>query len=358
MTEIEGVVRDLIEKIKRSSGIDTRFVVLDFSAKKKGTVAHIEFKASSDFVARAIHQFFEIHKSVLGSSVIYTVKLLSRQIDKARAFAICNVSVAPLRHSPSHKSEQTTQFLIGETADILEVESNSWIRIRLHLDGYIGWVGSNQIVPVSEKEYRRWSKGKKVTTQELISGLRKEPKLSSVCVREFLTGTYLPAKKKMKNWFQVGLPDGTEGWMPSSSAIRSNGNGANVSSEEIISTAKKFMGISYVWGGRSPKGFDCSGLTQTVFRLHGIELPRDASLQWRCGKDVGKDTNDFAEGDLLFFSSRENRITHVGIYLGEEESIIHSSGFVRINSLNPSHPLHDERLSSMFVGARRLGNIN
>jgi hypothetical protein len=358
LTEIEGVVRDLIEKIKRSSGIDTRFVVLDFSAKKKGTILHIEFKASSDFVARAIHQFFEKHKSGLGSSVIYTVKLLTRQIDKANAIAICNVSVAPLRHAPSHKSEQITQFLIGETADILEVESNNWVRIRLHLDGYVGWVGANQIVPVSEKEYRRWSKEKKVTTLELISGLREEPRWSSVCVREFLAGTYLPAKKKMKNWLQVGLPDGTEGWMPSSSAIRSNGNGENVSSEEIISTAKKFLGISYVWGGRSTKGFDCSGLTQTVFRLHGIELPRDASLQWKCGKDVGKDTSEFVEGDLVFFSARKNRITHVGIYLGDEGSIIHSSGFVRINSVNPSHALYDERLSTMFVGARRLGKIN
>ena len=358
MTEIEGVVRDLIEKIKRSSGIDTRFVVLDFSAKKKGTILHIEFKASSDFVARAIHQFFEKNKSILGSSIIYTVTLLARQIDKAKTFAICNVSVAPLRHAPSHKSEQVTQFLIGETADILEAKSNKWTRIRLHLDGYVGWVGANQIVQASEKEYRHWSKEKKVTTLELISSLREEPKRGSVCVREFLAGTYLPTKKKIKNWLQISLPDGTEGWMPSSSAIRLNGNGENVTSEDIISTAKKFLGISYVWGGRSTKGFDCSGLTQTVFRLHGVELPRDASLQWTCGKDVGKDTGEFVEGDLVFFRSRENRISHVGIYLGDEELIIHSSGFVRINSLNPSHPLFEERLSSMFVGARRLGNIN
>lgn len=358
MTEIEGVVRDLIEKIKRSTGIDTRFVVLDFTAKKKGTVLHVEFKASSNFVARAIHQFFEKHKSDLGSSVVYTVRLLNRQIDKSKAFAICNVSVAPLRHGPSHKSEQINQFLIGETADILEVESNNWIRIRLHLDGYVGWVGGNQIVAASDKVYRRWSNEKKVTTLELISGLREEPKWSSVCVREFLAGTYLPAKKKLKNWLQVGLPDGTEGWMPFPSAIRSNGTGKIVSSEEIISTAKKFLGVSYVWGGRSTKGFDCSGLTQTVFRMHGIELPRDASLQWRCGKDAGKDPSKFVEGDLVFFSARENRITHVGISLGDEESIIHSSGFVRINSLNPSHALYDEKLCSMFVGARRLGEIN
>lgn len=358
MTEIEGVVRDLIEKIKRSSGIDTRFVVLDFAVKKKGTVVHIDFKASSDFVARAIHQFFEKNKSVLGSSVVYNVKLLTRQSGKAKAFAICNVSVAPVRHSPSHRSEQITQFLIGETADILEAESNNWIRVRLHLDGYVGWVGANQIVPASEKEYKHWSKGKKVTTLELISCLREEPKSSSMCVREFLVGTYLPTKNKVKNWHQVRLPDGTNGWIPDSSAVGSPRKGEKVSSKEIISTAKRFLGISYLWGGRSTKGFDCSGLTQTVFRLHGVELPRDASLQWRCGKDVGKDTAEFVEGDLLFFSSRENRITHVGIYLGDEGLIIHSSGFVRINSLNSSHPLYDERLSSRFVGARRLGTIN
>ena len=357
MTEIEGVVRDLIDKIKRSAGIDTRFVVLDFSAAKKGTVLHIEFKASSDFVASAVHQFFEKHTSVLGSSVRYTVKLLVRPSDKEKEFAICNVSVAPVRHTPSHKSEQITQFLIGETADILEIGPNNWTRIRLHLDGYVGWVGTNQIVRASEKEYRRWSKEKRVTTLELISGLREEPKANSQCVREFLAGTYLPLRKKVKNWLQVGLPDSSTGWMPLSSMVRSRETVETVSSEEIIATAKKFLGISYVWGGRSTKGFDCSGLTQTVFRLHGIELPRDASLQWRCGKDIGKNLSEFVEGDLLFFSSNTKRITHVGIYLGDSESIIHSSGYVRINSLNPSHVLYDERLSATFVGARRLGMV-
>jgi cell wall-associated NlpC family hydrolase len=78
-------------------------------------------------------------------------------------------------------------------------------------------------------------------------------------------------------------------------------------------------------------------------------------LQWKCGRDIGKKTAEFVEGDLLFFGGRDNRITHVGIYLGDEETIIHSSGFVRISSLKPMHRLYDEKLRLTLVGARRLG---
>lgn len=355
MTEIEGVVRDLVEKIKRSAGIDTRFVVLDSATKKKGTIVQIDFKASSEFVARAIHKFFEKHKSALGSSVIYTVKVLPTRAGEGNGFAICNVSAAPLRHAPSHKSEQISQFLLGETADILEFDSHHWTRIRLHLDGYVGWVAKDQIVAASNKEFRRWSRAKKVTTQELISGLRERPKRNSYFVREFLLGTYLPLKKISSGWSQIGLPDGSAGWVPSNSIVRLDRRKQIISSEEIVATARKFLGVPYVWGGRSSKGFDSSGFTQTVFRFHGIELPRDASLQWKCGRDVGKKITELVEGDLLFFGGRDNRITHVGIYLGDKDTIVHSSGFVRISSLTPTHRLYDEKLPLTLVGARRLG---
>ena len=103
----------------------------------------------------------------------------------------------------------------------------------------------------------------------------------------------------------------------------------------LVSTARAFQGISYVWGGRSVKGFDCSGFAQTVFRLNGVELSRDTDLQFSAGKFIGKHFKRMRPGDLLFFSSNSDKINHVAIYLGRNREFIHSSGFVRINSLDP-----------------------
>ncbi len=77
-------------------------------------------------------------------------------------------------------------------------------------------------------------------------------------------------------------------------------------------------------------------------------------MQWKVGKYVGKNFEKFKSGDLLFFSSDSNRITHIGIYTGKDMEVIHSSAFVRINSLDSKSELFSERLKRTFVGARRV----
>ncbi|MBK7084827.1 MAG: C40 family peptidase [Flavobacteriales bacterium] len=93
-----------------------------------------------------------------------------------------------------------------------------------------------------------------------------------------------------------------------------------------------FLGAPYLWGGRTPTGVDCSGLTQMLFMLMGIYLPRDAYQQAEEGDPV--ELVDLAEpGDLAFFDNAEGRITHVGIVLPERR-ILHASGRVRIDALD------------------------
>jgi cell wall-associated NlpC family hydrolase len=94
-----------------------------------------------------------------------------------------------------------------------------------------------------------------------------------------------------------------------------------------------------------------------VFRLNGIELPRDASLQWKAGEDAGKDYRKFAEGDLLFFGPSKNNITHVAISLGEDE-FIHESGNVHCSSFNAKSRIYSKKYSTTFQGARRLGRVD
>ena len=101
-------------------------------------------------------------------------------------------------------------------------------------------------------------------------------------------------------------------------------------------------------------GFDCSGFVQTVFRLNGIELLRDASDQFSSGKFIGKNLRGVRPGDLLFFSSNGDKISHVAIYIGRNREFIHSSGFVKINSFDPHRKNFSKKLFTEFVGACRV----
>jgi hypothetical protein len=104
---------------------------------------------------------------------------------------------------------------------------------------------------------------------------------------------------------------------------------------EIVRTAKSFLGVSYRWGGTSPsQGFDCSGFSMTVYQLNGLNLPRSSKAQWEAGTPIGRD--QLLQGDLVFFAtSGSGEVSHVGIYLGNN-NIIHASGWgknIRIYSL-------------------------
>jgi hypothetical protein len=117
----------------------------------------------------------------------------------------------------------------------------------------------------------------------------------------------------------------------------------------IVQTGHRFLGMPYRWGGASEDdGFDCSGLTMTVYRLNGLDLPRNASHQYRAGTAVAREA--LAPGDLVFFAtSRGNAITHVGIYSGED-NFIHAPG--RGKSIQTTS-LSSDYFKKRFVGARR-----
>ena len=112
--------------------------------------------------------------------------------------------------------------------------------------------------------------------------------------------------------------------------------------DNLIKTAKSFIGASYLYGGATPAGFDCSGFTMYCYKQLGIDLPHNAAAQISCGNSVS--SNNLQPGDLVFFGKN---ISHVGIYVGNGK-FIHSprtGEFVRIDSL-------DARLN--YAGACRI----
>ncbi len=115
----------------------------------------------------------------------------------------------------------------------------------------------------------------------------------------------------------------------------------------IIATAKKYIGVPYVWGGSTPSGFDCSGFVQYVFSAHGIQLPRVSKEQYKVGTKVSK--ANLKAGDLVFFDTEGNGVSHLGIYIGNDQFIhASSSKGVTITSLSNTY------WSPRYYGAKRI----
>ena len=105
---------------------------------------------------------------------------------------------------------------------------------------------------------------------------------------------------------------------------------------QLLTTAKKYIGVPYQFGGDTPKAFDCSGYLQYVFAQNGMKLPRTADLQYKLGKSMS--AGNLEAGDLVFFTTYEPGASHCGIYLGQGEFIhASSSKGVRIDKLNDSY---------------------
>jgi cell wall-associated NlpC family hydrolase len=180
-------------------------------------------------------------------------------------------------------------------------------------------------------------------------------------VCDVTAGALLSGKEYNREWFAVSLPDGRSGYLLNKSGMdyKQWKDSRNPVPESIEKMAKSFLGIPYLWGGTSPKGFDCSGFTKTVYKMNGITLQRDANQQGLAGESVllEKDMDKLHKGDLLFFGPKpftgiEEQITHVGIYLGQKE-FIHCSGMVKMNSFDPSSPMYSENLLKRLVKVKR-----
>jgi cell wall-associated NlpC family hydrolase len=125
--------------------------------------------------------------------------------------------------------------------------------------------------------------------------------------------------------------------------------GTNELRNQLVHTARKYIGVAYKWGGESAReGFDCSGLTMTVYQLNGLDLPRSSWQQWEAGRPIGRD--QLLKGDLVFFAtSGGRRVSHVGIYAGENKFIHAPRKGKTIRTTSLSNTYYRKR----YLGARR-----
>jgi cell wall-associated NlpC family hydrolase len=134
---------------------------------------------------------------------------------------------------------------------------------------------------------------------------------------------------------------------PQDSAAAKGQHDGNVELRKaIVTTASRYVGAPYRWGGESPRtGFDCSGLTMAVYRINGLDLPRSSRQQWKVGISINR--HQLRKGDLVFFATRGgSRVSHVGIYTGGDK-FLHAPGRGR--------RIQTSSLSSKYYRARYVG---
>lgn len=222
-------------------------------------------------------------------------------------------AVIPIRRTASESAEMVSQLLFGECCVRLE-QKESWDRIRTVADGYEGWVDRKMLVDISKDEYKQ------------ISGHAYVLAGAVTCSDQSLLplplGTGIPLFRDQENG-HLSLGKIKWSWDDSLSLT------AILDRSHLVEIAYKFLNTPYLWGGCSGYGIDCSGLTQRVFRMCGIDLPRDSSQQAKIGESIS--FGDHLAGDLAFFSKpQREKITHVGLII-DKNSIIHASGRVRID---------------------------
>jgi cell wall-associated NlpC family hydrolase len=232
-------------------------------------------------------------------------------------FGFCNLTCVPVRAEASDRSEMVNQLLFGETFEIIDA-IKSWKLIRTSHDKYEGFIDEKQYLPISEQEYLGLSSDSRKRAKEL-SWVTDESGNKIMVMPASIPGGYANGKIDLDD--QTFADRETKGDIPEAPTP-----------EQIVESAKIFLGAPYLWGGRSITGIDCSGLVQSVFLMHGIALNRDSSYQARQGETINL-ISEARPGDLAFFDNEEGEIIHVGIIL-EAGKIIHASGKVRLDELD------------------------
>lgn len=236
-------------------------------------------------------------------------------------FAWCAMPIAPVKKSPEHRSELVTQLLFGDVVQILE-KSGVWVKIRILQDNYEGYVIAMQLSKISPSEAEHYEKHYALVNV-----------LSTTAENGYFPltmGCRIPTAliQNIGEQIHVKLPYPKTLIIPKKEVIFNN-----LPTDKVIELAKQFLYAPYLWGGKSIFGLDCSGFTQIIFRMMGIVIYRDAYQQATQGQKISSLSNARI-GDLIFFRKPDGtKISHVGIYIGNNE-VIHSAGYVHIGRVD------------------------
>lgn len=245
-------------------------------------------------------------------------------------FGIADLSIVPMRREKSERSEMVSQILFGEVFQIIEADEK-WAYVQLEHDGYQGWVDKKMVKSVTPEYIERYHTETPMLTTEIFNIIVKEGDYGNKLI---VSGSVLPFFDAQTQKLLIGDETYT---------LLSKMKDVSIDSvrDLLVEYALMYYNTPYLWGGRSPYGIDCSGLSQMVYRMVGVDIPRDASQQVALGQSFSF-VEESLPGDLAFFGDDMGAITHVGI-LWEQNRIIHASGRVRVDKID-HHGIFNEEM--------------
>ncbi len=293
-----------------------------------------------------------------GITIADSIRLLPEPSMGEKIWALTTLSVSNLRTQPDHAAEMATQALMGTPVKVLEYK-DGWYRVQTP-DNYIGWMEGLALERLSATEMEAWKRSDRWIFIRLNGHVVKESNAKSEIVTDLVLDNILEVVGEQNGFLHIKLPDGRQGWVRKKDCQPwETWSNQIPTASNAIAMAKSLMGLPYLWGGTSPKAVDCSGLTKTSWFAQGVILARDASQQARYGGHPdASEISNLQPGDLLFFGRNPQRVTHVGMYIGNG-NYIHASGLVRINSIAPGTPgfnITDRK--SLVATSRILGYLN
>lgn len=260
---------------------------------------------------------------------------------KGKFLALVRKPIVGLYRKPTARSEQTSQLLIGDAVGVL-LRNKTYCLVQ-GPDGYIGWTPSAGLSHCEPEFFQKW------VSLPRVAFLEPYEENGQVSIP---LGAELPLIQRGR----VLLPDDREQQVPEKT-YRPLRWLKQPQRQTVVRMAKRFLGVPYLWGGKSMKGIDCSGLVQVAYRAAGIYVSRDANQQFLAGRLVATRhyCGEVTPGDLIFFAGPVGSITHIGISLGDAK-YIHASGEsgVVISSLDPLDAEYDAQRAKSFVYVKRL----
>jgi len=253
---------------------------------------------------------------------------------------IVKTAYANIYREPSFSSELVSQALFFEILNVKSLEGD-WIEVS-QWDGYRGYTHkfylsdnfSNQ-----EKNYmildRCISMYDSIDFKNIIT---VAPFSSQISATFFGEGDY----------FVTNPIEGRTFYFKSDIQLSKNN-----SRSKVLEYSKKLIGSPYLWGGKTPFGYDCSGFVQSVLKAVGIDVKRDTSTQINDSRMHSVDMSSAEAGDLIFFSMEGNEVDHVGIWSGDG-SVIHCGGEVKVQSIDDdSH----KKLRDSIIAIKSIGEL-